>query len=150
MITPTKQLGAGYALVSVPPVPDWAVSNGGGPIRKASGIAFPARAGNMVYRTPHNVVREGEPGASWPGSFEDKMFLPDGRMVPATAMAHDMMHGADLPESANLNIRRTIGPSITMVLGAGAGMALTAKGPHRIAGTIAGALVGGVLGLIFG
>ena len=147
----SSQLGAGYALVPVAPVPDWAVSNGGGPIRKAGGLAVRAHAGNTVYRTPHAVVREAEPGASWEGDLSNQMFLPDGRLVPATGMAFDMLQGTpEVPGHFDLNLRKTLGPSVTMVIGAGAGMLLTRDSQHRIAGTIVGALAGGVLGLIFG
>ena len=144
----SSQLGAGYALVTVPPNnnPD----TGGGPIRKSPLVALPAHAGNTIYRTPHLVVREAEPGANWPGDLTKMMFLPDGRLVPAKPYAYDMMNGAlEIPKlRAQVNLRSTIGASITMVLGAGAGMAIGPK-EHRIASTIVGAVVGGVLGWIF-
>lgn len=143
-----SQLGSGGAMVVVPP--DDNPDHGGGPIRKSPLLVARAHAGNTVYRTPNTNVREAEPGANWPQDLSQFMFLPDGRLVPAQPYAHDMMHGAlEIPRlRAQVNLRSTIGASITMVLGAGAGMAIGPK-EHRVASTIAGAVIGGVLGWIF-
>ena len=66
---------------------------GGGPIRRASGALVysgdgmpPNGTPDMVLRTPHAVVYDTEAGgATWPG-LDKMMFLPDGRLVPQTAM----------------------------------------------------------------
>lgn len=144
----SSNLGAGYALVPVPPVPDWNVSAGGGPIRKSSGIALPAHAGTFVQRSPLNVVREAEAGSTWPQDLATTMmFLDDGRLVPQAPYARPF--GDSGPQPIFVQPHRSVKPAfISMLLGAGAGGALVSK--HRIGGAIGGALVGGVLGLIFG
>ncbi len=144
-------IGAGYALVTVPPVPDWNTSAGGGPISKSVGLTVPAHAGTFVQRTPHNVVVEGEPGARWPVDIAaTMMFIPDGRLAPAQPYAYDQFSGAfgDV-QPIVVQQPRAIRPAfIAMLIGAGAGGAMTRD--HRIAGTIGGAIVGGMLGLFFG
>lgn len=54
-------------------------------IRRSPLNVLPSHAGTTVYRTPHNVVMDAEPGAAWkwPGPVK---FLPDGRIVPAGAL----------------------------------------------------------------
>jgi len=146
----SSNLGAGYALVPYPP--DWNPNEGGGPVRRAPGSNVEAaHAGNTVYRTPNTNVREAEPGARWPGDLSNMMFLPDGRLVPATPAAHDMFRGG--PEPLRLKVflkrRTTVGASITAIAGAGFGAALAPQG-YRAAGTVVGAVAGGVLGWIFG
>lgn len=64
-------------------------NEGGGPIRRSPLVTeimpWP-KAGNMVYRTPHAVVPDVEPGGAFlPRLWKDK-FLPDGRLVPMTAL----------------------------------------------------------------
>lgn len=141
-------LGAGYAIVTVPPVPDWNTSAGGGPISKSTQASVPAHAGNYVFRTPHNVVREAEAGANWPIDLPGTMmFLPDGKLAPALPYAYDQFSGPEVIVAQPMH--RGVKPAFfTMLLGGAAGGALIEK--HRIAGTIGGAVVGGVLGLIFG
>ena len=150
-----SSLGAGYAIVPVPPVPDWNVSSGGGPIRRSSQASVPAHAGNWVHRTPLLVVREAEAGATYPEDLSKKMFLPDGRLVPAAAYAYQQIDamafaGADGPQPIVVQpSRRGIKPAfVSMLLGAGAGAGLVRE--HRIAGAVGGAIVGGILGAIFG
>lgn len=149
MISQTS-LGAGYALVPVAPEDN--PNAGGGPIRRAPGsnVVY-AHAGNTVYRTPHNVVREAEPGASWPTDLSTTMmFLPDGRLVPQTSAVVDMFRGAGpevvfaKPVSTGL---RGLVPAIGMFAGAATGYKLSPRHPGW--GTVGGAIVGGILGLIF-
>lgn len=138
----------GNARVSYPP--DWNPNEGGGPVRRAPGSnVVVAHAGNTVYRTPNTRVIEAEPGARSPVDLENMMFLPDGRLVPATAAAYDMFQGADAPvPRLKVNLKSTVGASVTMIVGAGFG-AWLAPGEKRVAGTVVGAVVGGILGLIF-
>lgn len=61
-------------------------NEGGGPIRRTPLLAVRIDAGNTIYRTPHQVVRDAEPGGAYePQLWQDK-FLPDGRIVPAGAL----------------------------------------------------------------
>jgi hypothetical protein len=136
-------LGAGYPLVPVP-YPDDNPDHGGGPIRKSPNNALPAHAGNMVYRTLLLVTREAEAGSRWPGDLSKMMFLPDGRLVPAKPYAFDMFNGAGESSSGFLH---TLVPALSMFAGAGAGYKLSSK--HRALSTFGGAVVGGILGLIF-
>lgn len=138
-------LGAGYALVPIPTYEGWS------PVNPAPGSnVVRAHAGNFVNRTPHLVAREAEPGAAWPGSFEHLMFLPDGRLVPATRAATDMFQGAG-PEMVGCAPRggfiRSLVPAAAMFAGASLGFKMSTKHPGW--GTLAGALVGGILGRIF-
>jgi hypothetical protein len=145
----SSNLGAGYALVPV--APDDNPDHGGGPIRKSPNNALPAHAGNYVYRTPHLVVREAEAGANWPYDLTQQMFLPDGRLVPAKPYAFDMMNGAEpvvvrMPGAA-ASALRTLVPAVAMFAGAGVGYKTASK--HQAWGAIGGAVVGGILGLLF-
>ena len=76
------------ASVFVQPRDPWP-DHGGGPVRRGGPqtirLVEPPQAGNTVYRTPHQVVKEGEPGAVVPGLTKMK-FLPDGRLVPRGAL----------------------------------------------------------------
>lgn len=150
MISPS-QLGAGYALVPVPPPPDWSAGPGTGIYYRGTSNTTRAHAGNTVYRTPHTLVREAEPGARWPGDLSKMMFLPDGRLVPATPAAFDMMRGAGelvaFAPKASSGVIRTLVPAAAMFTGAAIGFKTTSK--HQAWGTIGGAIVGGILGLIF-
>jgi len=146
----TRQLGAGYAIVPVPPVPDWNTSAGGGPISRSSQASVPAGAGNYVWRSPLNVVREAEPGAGW---WQDlsatKMFLPDGRLVDAKPYAYDQFRGADFLQPVVSQTSRLLSPSfVAMCLGAAAGYKLSRD--NHVLHAIGGAIVGGLLGRIFG
>ena len=150
MISP--QLGAGYALV--PQEPDWNPDSGGGPIRLAPGSnPVYAHAGNTVWRTPHLVVREAEPGgATWPG-IDDLMFLPDGRLVKNKPIyTNDMFQGAaevvmqPVPGSFFQGVRGLV--PVAAFFG-GAVMGYKAAEKHKMWGAIGGAVVGGILGRIF-
>lgn len=147
----SSNLGAGYAIVPVPPVPDWNTSAGGGPISKSTQASAPAHAGNYVFRTPLNVVREAEAGANYPEDITaTRMFAPDGRLVSAQPYAYDQFSGAgEIQPIVVQPPRRGMKPAfVSMLLGAGAGGALVER--HRIGGAIGGAVIGGLLGLIFG
>ncbi len=74
----------GESLVYEPP--DNNPNSGGGPIRCASGALVPANAGNTVYRSPHAVVPDAEPGGARISALDTMKFLPDGRLVPQDAL----------------------------------------------------------------
>lgn len=138
---------AGYALVRIPAYEGWT------PVNPAPGSnVVRAHAGNTVYRTPHLVAREAEPGAAWPGSFDNLMFLPDGRLVPRTPAAVDMFQGAG-PEIMCAaapgvgSFIRSLIPAASMFAGASLGFKMSSKHPGW--STLAGAVVGGILGRIF-
>ena len=69
------------ATVFVDPLDPWP-EHGGGPVRREGPqtVRTQPYTGNTVYRSPHQVIKVGEPGAVWPGITEDR-FLPDGRLV---------------------------------------------------------------------
>jgi hypothetical protein len=145
----SSQLGAGYALVPVPPDdnPDHGSS---GWIRKSPNNALPAHAGNTVYRTPHLVVREAEAGANWPGDLSKMMFIQDGRLVPAEPYAYDMFRGAADPSTCGPGAAaafKVLVPAVAMFSGAAIGYRVAAK--HQAWAAIGGAVVGGILGMIF-
>ena len=144
----TSSLGSGYALVPVAPVPDWRTSAGGGPISKSTQASVPAHAGTFVQRSPLNVVREAEAGANWPIDLPSTaMFLPDGKLVAAQPYARPF--GDSAPSVIAMQPHRGVKPAFfAMLIGGAAGGALVKT--HRIEGAIGGALVGGILGLIFG
>ncbi len=139
----STNLGAGYALVPVPP--DDNPDHGGGPIRISPLVVTPAHAGNTVFRTPHAVVREGEPGAVYPG-LENMMFLPDGRLRPARPYAFDMFRGTEVIAKSTSGLRGLV-PALAMFAGGAAGY--KAAREHKMWGMVGGAVVGGILGLIF-
>lgn len=138
MVSSSPQLGAGYAMVPVP-------LDANNIVHRTSGSNIVrAHAGNTVYRTPHLVVREAEPGASWPGDLTKMMFLPDGRLVPATEATVDMFQGAVVPSYRGL---RGIVPALSMFVGGAAGYKMSPD--NKGWGAFTGAVVGGLLGLIF-
>lgn len=145
-----SQLGAGYAIVPVPPVQDWETWVGGGPISKSSQASLPAHAGNYVYRSPLNVVREAEPGANWPRDLQaTKMFLPDGRLVDAKPYAYDQFRGVDVLQPVVSQTSRLLAPPfVAMCIGAAAGYQIGRS--NRVMAAIGGAIIGGVLGRVFG
>lgn len=142
MISPSSQLGAGYALVPhSSPIPDV--------IRVPGSNVVRAHAGNTVYRTPHLVVREAEAGSGYPVDLSTMMYTPNGGLVPADASAYDMFEGAMEPvivhqPSAGL---RGLVPAISMFVGAGLGYSATPE--RKLWGAFGGAVVGGILGLLF-
>jgi len=59
---------------------------GGGPIRRTPLVAERIHAVTMVRRTPHQFAWDAEPGGAYePQLWRDK-FLPDGRIVRASAL----------------------------------------------------------------
>ena len=139
----SPQLGAGYALVPhYSPIPDV--------IQVPGSNVEPAHAGNTVYRTPHLVVREAEAGSGYPIDLSTMMYTPNGDLVPATPAAYDMLRGADMapmivrPATSGL---RGLVPAISMFVGAGIGYTQTPE--RKVWGAIGGAVVGGILGLLF-
>lgn len=96
----------------------------------------PANAGNMVYRSPTANAYENEPGAVW-----------HGRPIRRFDSNGYLMGAGDPTLNLRINNVTAIGPSIAMVVGAGAGAALVPG--NRVLGTVIGALAGGILGVIF-
>ena len=141
--------GAGGALVQVPPPPDWYRGPGSGVYNRGVSNTTVAHAGNTVYRSPLNVVPEPEAGSRWPGDLTKMMFLPDGRLVPGTSAAVDMFRGSEVvvSQGSRGDILRTLVPAVAMFAGAAVGYKTT--GTHKAWGSIGGAVVGGILGLIF-
>ena len=86
------------ARIRVPP--ETRSSQSGGPMRRA---VYRTQDGSMVLRTPHQVVYDTEPGgARFPG-IDTLKFLPDGRLVPRTALGGSfgaVMPSASLPMDA--------------------------------------------------
>lgn len=82
-----------FGNITVPYPPETNPNEGGGPIRRVVGVATRTGDGmpphgwpQMVTRTPTPPVLDREPGGStWPG-IEHMKFLPDGRLVPASAL----------------------------------------------------------------
>lgn len=146
----SSQLGAGYALVPVPPVPDWYEGPGSNVYRRGVSNTAPAHAGNYVHRSPLNVVREAWPGAGWEG-MDKLMFLPDGRLVPRTAAADDMFRGPEVLQpvvvSPGGSVLRTLFAAGAFFGGAAIGY--KSSRDHRMLGAAGGAVLGGILGLIF-
>lgn len=143
MISSSSQLGAGYALVPyAPALPDV--------IRVPGSNVVEAHAGNTVYRTPHLVVREAEAGSGWPQDLSTMMFTPNGQLVPAAPYAYDMLQGADMTpmivHQPSTGLRGLV-PAISMFVGAGIGYTQTPE--RKVWGAIGGAVVGGILGLLF-
>jgi hypothetical protein len=139
-------LGTGYAMVRVPE--DDNPNHGGGPIRKASGVAFPAHAWDVVRRTPHAVVYENEPGAAWtPPLATTKMFSADGQLVNQSAEASTMMgggFGAAAPWPAYLTAAL-----LGLAIGATFGVTLAQRGRRGI-GFAKGLFLGAGTGLLLG
>jgi hypothetical protein len=146
----SSQFGAGYELVRVPPVPSWSAEPGGA-LRHGNSNTAMAASGNHVWRAPWLVVREAEAGANYPGGLHNKMFLPDGRLVPALPFSRDMFHGAGPTTAVGCGSSggglRMLVPAIAMFAGASVGYKSASK--HQAWGAIGGAVVGGILGAIF-
>lgn len=146
-----SSLGAGYALVPVPP--DDNPNSGGGPIRKGAGSnVIAAQAGNFVYRTPHTVVREAEPGAAWEGDLTALQFDQNGGLRKRQPYAYDMFHGADAPTVIYANgTGPSVLPTLIPVIGLIAGGAVGYNVGRNRKGwtTFIGALAGGILGRVF-
>ena len=138
----SSQLGTGQALVphhsSLPDV-----------IQVPGSNVVRAHAGNTIFRTPHLVAREAEAGSGYPIDISTLMFDHNGNLVPADASAIDMFSGAMEPvilHQPSMGLRGLV-PAISMF--AGAGIGYHASHQHRVWGPIGGAVVGGILGLLF-
>lgn len=113
--------------------------HGGGPIRRAGGIVERSGDGmpphgwpQMVSRTPHAVVPDAEPGGAGYEWLTRMKFLPDGRLVPASAL------GAPLA------------PATVSQLVTGTGYSVlpfdTGVSKLLVWGTVAGTLLGSAIG----
>ena len=128
----------GLGNVRVPYSPEWNPNAGGGPIQRAGNFPFYQPRGYDVFRTSSENVVEGEPGANWEGRpyhFNQNGVVFDGGTF-----------GGALGATENRVF--SVGPTVTMALGAGAGV-MFANPNHKIAGALIGALAGGILGIIF-
>ena len=153
-----KGLGSGQALVPEAPVPDWATWSSGGPVSHGSGHP-------QVDIERHFVMPgggqandlEGDPSPFWAGrpygfnnngefTLPGPMGMITSRALNGFGSAAESTGLVTLPP-LRLSVTQSIGPTVTMALGAGAGAYLAPQ--HRAAGTLVGALVGGILGLIF-
>lgn len=135
-----SSLGAGQALVAVPPMPLWRQHQVG------------ERSGNVRLDIERHFVMpgggqandlEGDPNPYWDGgpygfNNNGEFMLGDAAVSSGSTMP---------PVRLTANVVSSIGPTVTMALGAGAGAYLMPQ--HRAVGTVVGALVGGILGIIF-
>jgi hypothetical protein len=64
-------------------------NEGGGPIRRTPLTAARANAGNIIYRSPHAIVPDMEPGGAFEPQLWSQKMLPDGRIVPDNAMVNE-------------------------------------------------------------
>lgn len=156
MIRGTANFGTGQAVVPSPPTPPWLAH-----IRDQ-------RSGDVRldierhYSTPGGGQAndfEGDPSPEWTGGAYG--FTPNGvMMLPAQGIGTitsralqgfgDPAVGSGTvfpPMRVTANVVSSVGPTVTAALGAGFGAYLAPQ--HRAAGTLVGALVGGILGLIF-
>lgn len=132
-------LGTGQALVAMPPMPAWRQHQVG------------ERSGNVrLDIEPHYVMPgggqandlEGDPSPYWEGrpyGFTNNGVMMLGEGTTETKSVP--------PLRLTANVISSVGPTVTMALGAGAGAYLMPQ--HRAVGTVVGALVGGILGIIF-
>lgn len=132
------------AIVPAPPVPDYATWDSGGPIThggKGTAQVDIERHFVMPGGGQANDI-EGDPDSPWVGR-------PYGFNVNGEFTLGDAAVGGNAlpPMHMTANVVSSIGPTITAAIGAGFGAYLAPQ--HRATGTIVGALVGGVLGLIF-
>ncbi len=107
-------------------------------MQRAGNFPFRQPRGYDVYRSPSANAVEGEPGANWEGRpyhFNQNGVVFDGGTF-----------GGALGATENKVI--SIGPTITMVIGASAG-ATFASPNHKLVGALIGAFAGGILGIIF-
>lgn len=145
MIQQSSQLGAGYAIAPANEVFPAVVNPATG-----SNVVR-ADAGNTVFRTPHMVAYEPEPGSRWPGDLSKKMWLPDGRLVDANWSTKNMFRGSGSPAAVVFPPQHTgfrgIVPALSMFAGGFTGYHLS--GEHKGWGAFTGAIAGGLLGLIF-
>ncbi|MBV8721702.1 MAG: hypothetical protein JO277_06110 [Candidatus Eremiobacteraeota bacterium] len=145
----SAQLGAGYAIAPYKPaLPDY--------YRVPGSNVVEAHAGNTVVRAPWLVTREAEAGSGWPEDLSNMMFTQNGQLVPATSATRDMFRGAGdvaVPTGRAMRVGgfhdvvRTLVPAAAMFAGGYAGYRMSDG--HKGWGALSGAVVGGILGLIF-
>jgi hypothetical protein len=144
VIRGSSGLGSGQALVPEPPVPDWATWKSGGPVSHGESTIVDVQR-RFVYPDGGGLANdvEGEPGSLWTG--KPYGFTPNGYVMLGDAAVSS---GSSMPPvRITANVIQSVGPTVTMAIGAGAGAYLAPQ--HRAVGTVVGALVGGILGLIF-
>lgn len=137
-----RGLGSGQALVPEGAVPDWATWSSGGPISHGSGNVKYDLEQRFVYPGGQQAnAIEGEPGALWTGKpfrFNENGIAFQGFGDAAVSSG---------PVRVTANVVSSIGPTVTMAIGAGMGAVFAPQ--HRAVGSLLGALAGGILGLIF-
>ena len=129
-------------------------NEGGGPIRRSPLVTTAANAGNMVYRTPHAVVPDVEPGGAFePQLWADK-FLPDGRVVKASALGCGPGSPPGVKGCGDLGVsemphrtRVALFTAASGALGGGMGAALGRRG-ERLQGALWGTGIGLVMGVL--
>lgn len=82
-----SRLGEGATVRYAIPEDYWNPNEGGGPIRRSSGVVTRQESGTGEYvrRTPHQVIWDAGPGGAYEPHLWTSKFLPDGRVVPADA-----------------------------------------------------------------
>lgn len=152
MIRGSSGFGAGQALVREQPTPPW--------LRNIKD----QRSGNVRPDVENHYVTpgggqandiEGDPSPFWEG--KPYGFNTNGEFTLGTITSRSLQGFGDAAASTGVtsippirmtaNVVSSIGPTVTAALGAGFGAYLAPQ--HRAAGTLVGAVVGGILGLIF-
>lgn len=138
-------LGSGGALVPVGPVPDYATWSTGGPIRHGNANVVGNKSMDVYADAGLANDFENEPGALWTG--QPIRFYENGVMTPLSGFGDAAVSSATVMPPVRLRVTSAIGATTTMAIGAGFGAFLAPN--RRILGTLAGALAGGILGVIF-
>lgn len=117
---------------------------GGGPIRRSPLLAFRTRNdGDMVWRTPHAVVPDAEPGGAAEPQLWTEKFLPDGRLVP-----QDALGAIGAPEGLSYKTRVLLYVLTMGAVGAGVGAIVADRRGARMRESIVGAGIGIGLGAL--
>lgn len=149
MIRGSSGLGTGQAIVPEPPTPPWLAhirDQRSGDVRVDIETHYSYPGGGQANDY------EGDPSPEWTGGpygFTNGgvMMLPQPGMQGFGDAAMSTGITTLPPMRVTANVVSSVGPTVTMAIGAGFGAALAPQ--HRAAGTLVGALVGGILGLIF-
>lgn len=124
-------------------------NEGGGPIRRTPLVSVRMKppAGNMVYRTPHAVTPDMEPGGAFEPRLWNEKFLWDGRLVPKTALGQ--ADPADATQAFVQSMKHLViwGWAGSALLGMTLG-ALFAKKGRRLRGLGVGAAAGFGTGVV--